>query len=313
MIYDIERLNRALKGDPAGFARKCDRDLDRRLKKCAEEVADHLTVTPTVLLSGPSASGKTTAAGMLEKILDNMGIETHVISMDNYYVTIDKDTAPRTPDGRIDYESPDCLDIELLLRHFETIDRGGTIEIPTFDFAKQRRVAGGERPLKVNPGDAIIFEGIHALNGDIMKAYSRAARIFVAPSGIDNEDGTPFFKGEWVRFLRRMVRDWKFRGTPLEETLEMWDTVMRGERLYIRPYEQYADFTIDTFLPYEIGIFKANMPHVDVKGYKGIWREQMEEIKRVLPQFESMDANLVPECSLMTEFWGGICKNSVTM
>jgi uridine kinase len=312
MIYELDKLNKEMKDDPAGFARKCDADLDRRLRKCAEEVAGHLSVTPTVLLSGPSASGKTTAAGMLEKILDNMGIETHVISMDDYFLTVDRETAPKTPDGRIDYESPKCLDIELLLRHFEIIDRGGTIDIPTYDFTRKRRVEGGERPLKVNPGDAVIFEGIHALNGDIMREYGKAARIFVAPSGIDNADGTPLFKGEWVRFLRRMVRDWKFRGTPLEETLEMWDTVMRGEKLYIRPFEQYADFAIDTFLPYEIGIFKANMPPVDVREYKGAWRGQLEEIKKVLPVFESMDADLVPECSLLTEFFGGICKNSVT-
>ncbi len=312
MIYELERLNNEMRADPAGFAQRCDANLDQRLKKCAAEVAEHLSVTPTVLLSGPSASGKTTAAGMLEKILDGMGIETHVISMDNYFLTVDRETAPKTPDGKIDYESPKCLDIELLLRHFEIIDNCGTIDIPTYDFTRKKRVEGEVRPLKVNPGDAIIFEGIHALNGDMMREYGKAARIFVAPSGIDNPDGTPLFKGEWVRFLRRMVRDWKFRGTPPEETLEMWDTVMRGEQLYIRPFEQYADFTIDTFLPYEIGIFKANMPPVNTNGYSGIWTSQIDEIKEMLPKFESMDASLVPECSLLTEFWGGICKNSVT-
>lgn len=127
-----------------------------------------------ILLSGPSGSGKTTTALKIEEALERIGISTHTISMDNYFNTIDPETAPRNREGAIDYESPFCLDIDLLNRHFSMLDRGETIHVPKYEFSRQMRSNILSQPLKLGPDELAIFEGIHALNDIIVGKNPKA-------------------------------------------------------------------------------------------------------------------------------------------
>ena len=232
MSYSLKEINEAVQSDPQGFAQACDQTFHQKVEMAAKKIADHRKESRIILLSGPSGSGKTTTAMKIEEVLDNAGIETHTISMDNYFNTIDPDTAPRNREGQIDYESPFCLDIDLLNRHFSMLDRGETIHIPKYEFSRQMRSDILSQPLKLGPDEMAIFEGIHALNDVIVGKNLKAFKLYIAArSNVVDEDGTVVFDHSWLRLCRRIVRDFKFRGSDATFTLKMWPNVRRGEKI----------------------------------------------------------------------------------
>ena len=124
MAYSLKQLNDAIRSDPAAYAAECDAAFAKKVEAAARKIADHRGQSHIILLSGPSGSGKTTTAMKIEEELERQGIVTHTISMDNYFNTVDPETAPRNREGAIDFESPFCLDVDLLNRHFSMLDRG---------------------------------------------------------------------------------------------------------------------------------------------------------------------------------------------
>ena len=118
MAYSLKQLNEAIRSDPQAFVDECDAAFHKKVETAAQKIADHRSESHIILLSGPSGSGKTTTALKIEEQLEKMGISTHTVSMDNYFNTVDPETAPRNREGAIDYESPFCLDVDLLNRHF---------------------------------------------------------------------------------------------------------------------------------------------------------------------------------------------------
>ena len=180
MAYSLKEINDAVRSDPKGFAEACDAAFAKKVETAAQKIADHRKESRIILLSGPSGSGKTTTALKIEEQLEKMGIQTHTISMDNYFNTIDPETAPRNREGAIDYESPFCLDIELLNRHFSMLDRGETIHVPKYEFARQMRSDILSQPLKLGPDELAIFEGIHALNDVIVGKNPKAFKLYIA-------------------------------------------------------------------------------------------------------------------------------------
>ena len=232
MPYSLTRLNEAVRSDPAAFARECDAAFAKKVENAAKKIADHRGESHVVLLSGPSGSGKTTTALKIEEQLDKMGIETHTISMDNYFKTLDPETAPRNRDGAIDFESPFFLDVDLLNRHFAMLDRGETIHVPKYEFARQMRSDIMSQPLRLGPDDLAIFEGIHALNDIIVGKNPHAFKLYIAArSNLVDDEGKVVFQHAWLRLCRRIVRDYQFRGSDASFTLKMWANVRRGEKL----------------------------------------------------------------------------------
>ncbi|MGN0963834.1 MAG: uridine kinase, partial [Dysosmobacter sp.] len=247
MAYSLKTINESIRSDPAAFVAECEAAHAKKIQDAARRIAEHRSESHIVLLSGPSGSGKTTTALKIEEVLDNSGVETHTISMDNYFNTIDPDTAPRNREGNIDYESPFCLDIDLLNRHFSMLDRGETIHIPKYEFARQMRSDILSQPLKLGPDELAIFEGIHALNDVIIGKNPKAFKLYIAArSNVVDEDGTVVFQHAWLRLCRRIVRDYKFRGSDADFTLKMWPNVRRGEKLYISPYKENANLMFDS-------------------------------------------------------------------
>ena len=257
MAYSLKEINDAVRSDPKGFAEACDAAFAEKVRSAARKIADHRRESRIILLSGPSGSGKTTTALKIEEELERMGIQTHTISMDNYFNTIDPETAPRNREGAIDYESPFCLDIELLNRHFSMLDRGETIHVPKYEFARQMRSDIFSQPLKLGPDELAIFEGIHALNDVIVGKNPKANKLYIAArSNVAAEDGTVAFQHSWLRLCRRIVRDYKFRGSDASFTLKMWPNVRRGEKLYISPYKENANLMFDSSLAFEFSLLK---------------------------------------------------------
>ncbi len=305
MPYSLKQLNDAVRSDPAAYAAECDAAFTRKVENAARQIAEHRGESRIILLSGPSGSGKTTTALKIEEVLDRMGIETHTVSMDNYFNTIDPETAPRNRDGAIDYESPFCLDVDLLNRHFAMLDRGETIHVPKYEFARQMRSDILSQPLHLGPDELAIFEGIHALNDIIVGKNPHAFKLYIsARSDLVDEDGAVIFDHTWLRLCRRIVRDFKFRGSDAGFTLKMWNNVRRGEKLYISPYRENAHLLFDSSLAFEFSVLK---PFV-VPLLEAVPAGKYEVVDQMLQGFariESMDERFVAPESLAREFIGG--------
>ena len=306
MAYSLKEINDAVRSDPKGFAEACDAAFAKKVETAAQKIADHRKESRIILLSGPSGSGKTTTALKIEEQLEKMGIQTHTISMDNYFNTIDPETAPRNREGAIDYESPFCLDIELLNRHFSMLDRGETIHVPKYEFARQMRSDILSQPLKLGPDELAIFEGIHALNDDIAGRHPEAAKLYISARSNINEGSVLRFKGTWMRLTRRAVRDYNFRGTGVEDTLDMWANVRRGEKLYISPFKNKADIIFDSSLPYEASVMKHYaLPLLEAVPEDNVRRGELLELIDAFQFFQPIDPELVDKSSLLREFIGG--------
>ena len=309
MAYQLREINDAIRSDPAAFLAECDAAYQRRVGAAVDAILARMQDSPIVLLSGPSGSGKTTTAMKLEQELERRGVNSHTISMDNYFKTLNRKTAPRTPEGDIDYESPLLLDMDLLDETFTRLSRGEWVIVPHFEFARQMRNDSRGTPLKLEKNEIAIFEGIHALNDDIAGRHPEATTLYISARSDILEGEALRFKGTWMRITRRAVRDCNFRGTDLLETLLMWYNVRRGEKTYISPFKGRAHVVIDSSLPYEVPVFThyaaALRAAVDqVPGDNPRCRE-FHDLVDAFRYFQPVDPALVPPDSLIREFIGG--------
>ena len=306
MAYQLSEINAAVRRDPVGFMEECDQDYQGKVARAAEKICENMKKSPVVLLSGPSGSGKTTTAEKLSRELERRGVRTHAVSMDDYFVNQDRAALPRTPDGSIDYESPEMMDLKLLDEHFAKLTRGEWILVPKFEFARQMRNDSRGRPLKLGRDEVAIFEGIHALNTQLTSRHPDATRLYIsARSDIVDDGGAVIFKRTWLRLTRRAVRDYNFRGTDVSGTLEMWANVRRGEKLYISPYKETAHIMFDSAHAYETSVMasyaKPIMAAVPEENQR---RHELLALVRAFDRFEPIDPKLVPQGSLIHEFIG---------
>ena len=305
MPYSLTRLNEAVRSDPGAFARECDAAFAKKVENAAGRIAEHRRESRVILLSGPSGSGKTTTALKIEERLRSMGIETHTISMDDYFKTMDPETAPRNRYGEIDFESPFFLDVDLLNRHFAMLDRGETIHVPKYEFARQMRSDIMCHPLRLGPDDLAIFEGIHALNDIIVGKNPHAFRLYIAArSNLVDDDGNIVFQHAWLRLCRRLVRDYQFRGCDAGFTLKLWDNVCRGEKLYISPYKENAHIMFDSSLAFEFAVLKPVVVPL-LEAIPAGKYAVVEDMLRGFEKIEAMDEKYVAPDSLAREFLGG--------
>ena len=306
MPYCLDQINQAVRQDPAAFMAAGDAAFHEKVCRAADLIQSHRDKSPVVLLSGPSGSGKTTTAGMINAELERRGIHTHTISMDDYFLTPDPSTAPRTPDGEMDFESPLMLDLALLDDHFSRLALGEEILVPHFEFARRMRNDSKGTPLRLGPDEVAIFEGIHALNTTITGKHPEATRLYIsARSDVVDGEGKVCFKGTWMRLTRRAVRDYNFRGTDVKGTLDMWANVRRGEKLYISPYKQTAHMLFDSSLPYEVSVMACYArPLLAAVPEENQRRHELLELIASFDRFEPIDPATVPAASLLHEFIG---------
>lgn len=309
MAYQLNEINDQVRQDPAGFLQLCDQAYQERLEAAADKILARMDASPIVLLSGPSGSGKTTTAMKLEEVLIRRGVNTHTVSMDNYFKTLNQKTAPRTPEGGVDYESPLLLDMDLLDDTFTRLTKGEEVVVPKFEFARQMRNDSRGRPLRLEKNEIAIFEGIHALNDDIAGRHPEATTLYISARSDIYEGNELRFKGTWMRISRRAVRDFNFRGTDLVETFSMWHNVRRGEKRYISPFKHRANVILDSSLRYEVPVFanyaeplRAALEKVSEKNAR---YQELKQLVEAFSYFTPIDPALVPKDSLIREFIGG--------
>ena len=305
MAYQLEKINQAVRADKLGFMEECDHQYQKKVEQAADLICKNMKLSPVVLLSGPSGSGKTTTAHKITAELQRRGVGTHTISMDDYFVRRDPKTAPRTPQGDIDYESPEMMDLQLLSQHFAQLTRGEEILVPHFEFARQMRNDSKAVPLKLGKDEVAIFEGIHALNTKLTAGHPNATRLYISARSNVMDGEVLRFKGTWMRLTRRAVRDFNFRGTDIVGTLDMWANVRRGEKLYISPYKHTAHMLFDSSLPYEVSVMACYArPLMAAVPEENQRRHELLELVRAFDWFETIEPGLVPKESLLHEFIG---------
>ncbi|MGN1089537.1 MAG: uridine kinase [Huintestinicola sp.] len=295
--------------DPQEFIRLAEDNYEAYIKEAAMMVADTPS-KPVVLLSGPSGSGKTTAALRIERELKNMGKAVHTLSMDNYFLPITEESRKELPKdefGNIDLESPHRLDISLFAEHLKLLAEGEPFDMPLFDFATQSRP--GYVPMCRKKDEIIIIEGIHALNplvtGDSDK-FATCMYVSVR-TRLCSEDGT-LLHPRHIRLMRRLCRDNFFRKRSYHDICAMFESVSRGEDLYITPFKSRADYDIDTFMAYEPSVYKGFIEkefavHENDGSLDGF--PEIGRIKKVLGELSVIDSENVPSTSLVREFIGG--------
>ncbi|MCC8192693.1 MAG: AAA family ATPase [Ruminococcus sp.] len=290
----LEAINQQIKNNPKKFVDTCEKEYNDQITKLANLVMSEQGQRPVILLSGPSGSGKTTTALKLEAILDNVGLETHTISMDNYFTPL------KIEEGS-DLESPERMDIELLQSHIVKIANCEQVEIPLFSFKTQS--VNGYRPLKRKENELIILEGIHALNPDVTGNNDNfTQRVFVGIDSVLEAKSGATLESSKLRLIRRLVRDLNYRGRSFDETLESFERVKNGTKNYVMPYKCRASFCVNSFLDYELCAFKD----IVLNGFESSHTETDRfGICEALQQAEGMSDEIVPADSLIREFIGG--------
>ncbi len=276
----------------------------RRLRRIARQLIQNRV--RAVLLTGPSASGKTTSARRLALEMTRLGAPAAVISMDDFL--IDNDLYPRLPDGKPDYESVKTLDIPLIQQAVGELVEKGSFDMPMFDFAAGRRRAERRR-LELAPGTVIITEGIHALSPELAEGFpvENTARVYASLRDEYYDGNTRVLHTRDIRITRRLVRDLSFRKSSIEKTLSGWDNIMAGEEKYIKPYKLTANFVLNTSFLSELPVFSPVLRRLLADGESGgESREILESLSRRYSLVPDLPLELLPENSVLREFLGGL-------
>lgn len=278
-------------------------------EKSFSQVADMVCQrgAKAVLLAGPSSSGKTTSANRLAVQLRVHGMRPVLMSLDDYY--IDRDKIAPGPDGKLDLEHINTLDTDLFRKDLKTLLEGGEIELPVFNFLTGRREWSGKR-LHLEQNSVIIIEGLHALNPLMLPEGVEDHLIFkmyvsaLIPLNLDNHNRIPT---SYLRLLRRIVRDYETRGASVEHTLSMWDSVQKGERRWIFPYQENADVIFNSSTLYELAVLKKHIyPLLMAVEPENPYYDEVRNVVKILNYVQQADVDdEIPPTSLVREFVGG--------
>lgn len=277
---------------------------EKKIANIADDIAKRKNVK-MVLIAGPSSSGKTTFAQRLGIQLRLNGIKPVTISVDNYFV--ERSDTPKDENGEYDFESIEAIDLKLFNEHLVKLLNGEEIEMPRFDFHEGTKKYKGDM-LKLNSDEILVIEGIHCLNDRLTSQISKDEKykVYISALTVLNMDRYNRISTTDTRLVRRIVRDYQFRGYSAKHTLDTWASVNRGEEKNIFPYQEDADKIFNTSLIYELSalkdIAKPLLEEItqDEKEYA-----EAQRLLNILKYFESIPNEEVPTNSLLKEFLGG--------
>ena len=260
-----------------------------------------------VMLAGPSSSGKTTSANRLATQLRVHGKRPILMSLDNYY--IDRDKILPGPDGKVDLEHINTLDTELFRSNIAALLSGQETALPTFDFVTGKRQWSGEK-LKLAENSVIIVEGIHGLNPQMVPehvAENEVFKLYVSPMLPLNMDNHNRVSTSYLRLLRRIVRDYETRGSSVQRTISMWESVQNGEKRWIFPYQENADVIFNSSTLYELAVLKKHIfPLLTQITPEDSCYDEVRSIVKILNYVLEADVDdEIPPTSIVREFIGG--------
>ena len=281
---------------------------EKRISQIADEIYNRRQkgqAIKIILISGPSSSGKTTFSKRLSVQLMANGIRPYPISLDDYFV--DREKTPRDANGDYDYESLYALDLPFFNQQLQSLLDGEEVELPRFDFTTGKRNPSGTR-LKIDENMILILEGIHALNPELTAHLPADSKFKVYVSALttillDNHNYIPTTDN---RLLRRIVRDYKYRGYSAEETIARWPSVRAGEDKWIFPYQENADVMFNSALLFELAVIKDYAEPIlrQVPNNRPEYTEAYR-LRKFLEYFVPLQDKELPPTSLLREFLGG--------
>lgn len=277
---------------------------NKKLSAIADRIAEKSDTTKVILIAGPSSSGKTTSAKKLSIHLRALGFKPIAIELDNYFV--DRNRTPIDKDGKPDFECLEALDIEFLNQQLLDLFSGKEVELPVFDFKSGSRKASGIT-ISLKNNELLILEGIHGLNDKLTPQVPAENKLKIYVSALTqlNIDDHNRVRTTDYRLLRRMVRDYNFRGHDARATLGMWPSVQRGERRNIFPFQGSADIAFNSALDYELGVLKVFAEPLlqAVKPYHPEYPDA-RRIQAFISRISPISPQYVPNDSILREFIG---------
>lgn len=303
-ISDIGALNDAVEQGRAREITLVSEALhERHIAAISAQIAERAEQVRVVLVAGPSASGKTTFSKRLSIQLLATGLSPFPLEMDNFFV--DRAETPKDEKGEYDYESLEALDLDRLNHDMERLIRGERVQLPRYDFLSGKQVPG--ETVQLAPGQIIILEGIHGLNPELLRGIPTDAtfRIYVSALTQLNLDRYNRVSTTDTRLIRRIVRDASQRGYSASDTIERWESVRRGEKRHIFPYQGNADAMFNSALLYEgAAIAPIAEPLIRQVSYGTLEWIEAKRLLAFLGWFRAVDTNFIPDNSILREFVG---------
>ena len=277
---------------------------EKKIARIADQIAARHDVK-LVLLAGPSSSGKTTTCKRLSIQLLTCGLKPLQISLDDYF--IDRDKTPLDANGEYDYESIHALNIALINEQFNALFKGEEIELPRYNFQAGKSEKSGKR-LKLGPNDIVVVEGIHALNPELTAQIpeQQKFRVYVSALTTILLDEHNYIPTTDNRLLRRIIRDYKYRGVSAQESIHRWPSVRAGEERWIFPYQENADAMFNSAMLYELAVIKQQAEPLLEQVPENC--EEYAEARRLLKflrYFHAISYRQLAPTSLLREFLGG--------
>ncbi len=304
-VNTVYKLNKAVEEDNIKDIIMLDEALhEKKIANIADEIAKNRNVK-MILIAGPSSSGKTTFAQRLGLQLRINRIKPITISVDNYFVER-KDT-PKDEKGNYDFECIEAIDLELFNNHLSKLLNGEEVEMPEFDFHVGTKRYNGKK-LKLESDQVLVIEGIHCLNDKLTSSIAKDQKykIYISALTVLNMDRYNRISTTDTRLIRRIVRDYQFRGYDAKHTIKTWNSVNNGEEKNIFPYQEEANSIFNTSLIYELGVLKGMvMPLLEEIKQEDTEYAEARRLINMLKYFETIPAEYVPTNSLLKEFLGG--------
>lgn len=277
---------------------------EKKIARIADQIAARHDVK-LVLLAGPSSSGKTTTCKRLSIQLLTCGLKPLQISLDDYF--IDRDKTPLDANGEYDYESIHALNIALINEQFNALFKGEEIELPRYNFQAGKSEKSGKR-LKLGPNDIVVVEGIHALNPELTAqiAEQQKFRVYVSALTTILLDEHNYIPTTDNRLLRRIIRDYKYRGVSAQESIHRWPSVRAGEERWIFPYQENADAMFNSAMLYELAVIKQQAePLLEQVPENCEEYAEAHRLLKFLRYFHAISYRQLAPTSLLREFLGG--------
>lgn len=307
-VEDVSALNDIVKeGKINELIRVAEALHEKKIAQIADMIAFNEHKKKVVLIAGPSSSGKTTFAHRLSIQLKVNGLRPVTISLDDYFV--DRELTPKDENGEYDFEALEAIDIKLFNRHLAELIEGKEVDVPIFNFPKGCRESFC-RKLKIDEDQIIIIEGIHGLNEKLTASIPKENKfkIYVSALTSMNIDEHNRIPTTDTRIIRRIVRDYQFRGCSAANTIKRWPSVRRGEERNIFPFQEEADVMFNSALMFELGVLKtyAEPLLMEIDSSEPEYSEARRLIE-FLNNFLPIDSKEIPANSIIREFIGGSC------
>ena len=304
-VNTVHKLNRKVEsGDINDFILLSEALHEKKISDLADEILKKKNVK-MVLIAGPSSSGKTTFARKLSLALRLNGFKPVTISVDNYFV--ERQDTPKDEQGNYDFECIEAIDLKLFNDHLVKLLNGETVEVPKFAFKIGTKIYDGTT-MKMGKEDILVIEGIHCLNDRLTSKIPQdeKVKIYISDLTVLNIDYFNRISTTDTRLIRRIVRDYNFRGYDALTTLKTWYSVNRGEEKNIYPFQEYADYMFNSSLIYELAVFKKYAVPL-LKEIDNTHKEygEAQRIIKLLEYFDDIPDDDIPNTSLLSEFFGG--------